>query len=127
MVWHPWHKPFVSIYSHERFSKKSRNFTDSSLDYFRKLFEAFCTKIAPLGSDIFSTSKGKFNITVFESIFVALCEEASTSQNFNIKETTIEKVNLLKSDTEFINATQDNTAGKRNVETRLRVAKQKLI
>jgi len=109
------------------FSKKSRNFTEASLDYFRKLFEAFCTKVAPLGSDIFSTSKGKFNITVFESIFVALCEEAATNQNFDIKTTTIEKVNLLKNDADFINATQDNTAGKRNVETRLRVAKQKLI
>jgi uncharacterized protein with ParB-like and HNH nuclease domain len=109
------------------FSKKSRTFTDDSLAYFQQLFVTFCDTVLPLGTSIFSTSKGKFNITVFESIFVALCEDAVANQNFEIKTTTLDKIDILKKDDGFINATQDNTAGKKNVETRLRLAKEILV
>jgi uncharacterized protein with ParB-like and HNH nuclease domain len=110
-----------------QFSKKSRGFTDASLDYFRKIFEKFCEIMLPLGHTIFAAKSGKFNITVFESIFVALCGEALENQNDNIKTTTVLKVEQLKENPEFINATQGNTAGKKNVETRLRLAKEILI
>jgi hypothetical protein len=109
------------------FSKKSRSFTENSLSYFRQLFEKFCETVLPLGEDIFVTAKGKFNITVFESIFVALCEDAVSNQTSEVKNTTLEKINALKENEEFKNATQDNTAGKKNVETRLRLAKEILV
>ena len=109
------------------FSKKSRSFTEDSLSYFRQLFEKFCETVLPLGAGIFATSKGKFNITVFESIFVALCEDAVANQNQEIKNTTLDKINTLKKNEDFTNATQDNTAGKKNVETRLRLAKEILV
>jgi len=107
-----------------QFSKESKAFTDESLHYFKSLFEAFCDKMSPLGPDVFSTKTGKFSITIFESIFVALCRDALTNKNLNIKETDLERIEMLKADSEFINATQYNTASKRNVDTRLRVSKE---
>lgn len=109
------------------FSKKSRAFTGDSLDYFRQLFEKFCEYTLTLGNAVFTTTKGKFSITVFESIFVALCEEAAAKKNFDIKKTDQTKIDKLKQNTDYINATQDNTAGKKNVETRLRLAKEILV
>lgn len=107
-----------------QFSKKSRSFKEESLPFFQKLFETFCDSTYALNPNIFTSKSGKFSITVFEAIFVALCEEAAKKENYNIKSTTNEKIELLKGNEEFIKATQDNTAGKGNVETRLRLAKE---
>lgn len=107
-----------------QFSKKSRSFKEESLPFFEKLFETFCDSSYALSPTIFVSKSGKFSITVFESIFVALCEEAAKNENYNIKTTTNEIIESLKENEEFIKATQDNTAGKGNVETRLRLAKE---
>lgn len=110
-----------------QFSKRSRTFTDESLPYFQKLFETFCDTIVALNKNIFVSKNGKISITVFESIFVALCEDALKNGNFEVKNTTIEKIEALKVNGEFLKASQDNTAGKSNVETRLRLAKEILF
>lgn len=107
-----------------QFSKKSRSFKEESLPFFEKLFETFCDSAYTLSPSIFVSKSGKFSITVFESIFVALCEDAAKNENYDIKTTTNEKIESLKGNEEFIKATQDNTAGKGNVETRLRLAKE---
>jgi uncharacterized protein with ParB-like and HNH nuclease domain len=107
-----------------QFSKQSRSFKEESLPFFQKLFETFCDSSYALNPNIFISKSGNFSITVFESIFVALCEEAAKNENFNIKSTTTEKIETLKGNVDFIKATQDNTAGKGNVEIRLRLAKE---
>lgn len=107
-----------------QFSKKSRTFTPDSLPYFQQLFELFCSKAVELNPKMFVSKSGKFSITVFESILVALCSDAAKSGNLNVKSTTNETIELLKSNPEFAKASQDNTAGKGNVETRLRIAKE---
>lgn len=106
------------------FSKKSRNFKDDSLEYFQNLFQSFCDYIVELDSSIFYSKSGKFSITVFESIFVALCLNVSKNQQLEIKKTTLDKIALLQENDIFNKASQDNTAGKANVENRLRIAKE---
>lgn len=110
-----------------QFSKKSKTFSEESLHYFQKLFGSFCDTVLPLGSTIFTSKNGKFNITVFESIFVALCITAVQNKTLEITKTTIEKINTLKENEEFVNASLENTAGKKNVELRLGLAKQILL
>jgi hypothetical protein len=107
-----------------QFSKKSRNFNPESLPYFQQLFESFCDKAVNLNQKIFVSKSGKFSITVFESIFVALCSDAAKKESLEIKVTTNETIELLKSNLDFIKASQDNTAGKGNVESRLKIAKE---
>jgi hypothetical protein len=110
-----------------QFSKKSKSFTDESLPFFQKLFETFCENMVTMNPTMFVSKNGKFSITVFESIFVALCKGAVESTNIEIKPTTIEKIEALKNNTEFISASQDNTAGKTNVDKRLKLAKEILV
>jgi uncharacterized protein with ParB-like and HNH nuclease domain len=106
------------------FSKKSKGFSQDSLPYFQQLFETFCDSLIALNPRAFISAAGKFSITVFESIFVALCEEAAEKKNLEIKTTTKEKIENLKTNPDFLRASQSNTAGKTNVEERLKVAKQ---
>jgi uncharacterized protein with ParB-like and HNH nuclease domain len=107
-----------------QFSKKSRTFKPESLPYFQQLFELFCDTVIALNPKIFVSKSGKFSITVFESIFVALCAEAAKTESLNIKSTTNETIEELKLNVDFIKASQDNTAGKSNLEARLRIAKE---
>ena len=107
-----------------QFSKKSRSFKEESLPFFQKLFETFCNNMVELNPKIFVSKSGKFSITIFESIFVALCEKAAKAENFEILTTSNETVDKLKANEEFVRASQDNTAGKGNVDTRLRIAKE---
>ena len=107
-----------------QFSKKSRSFKSESLPYFQQLFKLFCDKAVELNPKIFVSKSGKFSITVFESIFVALCSDAAKAENLDIKRSSNEAIESLKSNAEFMRASQDNTAGKGNVESRLRIAKE---
>lgn len=108
------------------FSKTSRAFSKDSLRYFPALFERFCDRIIEISSTAFISRTGKFSITIFESIFVALCSDAATKRMFDIKTTDIDRIEILKADSDFINASQNNTAGKSNVEDRLKIAKKLL-
>lgn len=107
-----------------RFSKKSKSYKEDSLVYFKQLFENFCALLAPLGPTVFQTKAGKFSITVFESIFVAVCSDAVAGKNFNFKTPTAAQVDRLKKSKDFTDATQSDTTGKKNIETRIRLAKE---
>jgi hypothetical protein len=107
-----------------QFSKKSKNFNLSELSYFQQLFEAFCDYIISIYPKAFISVSGKFSITVFEAIFVALCQDAVNGKNLNIKKTSAEKIDSLKTNPDFIKSTQSNSAAKANIENRFKLAKQ---
>ncbi|MBF0437117.1 MAG: hypothetical protein HQL77_17365, partial [Magnetococcales bacterium] len=110
-----------------QFSLKAKSFDKKNIYYLEELFNTFI-KIVPEGhTKLFHNEKtGRFNISVYESIFVATCQEAFGSRNVNINAIDLQKVENLKGDSEFLNATQSNTASTINVATRLRRAKEML-
>jgi len=109
-----------------RFSLKAKSFPEENIQYLENLFLTFSEKAFSEGSRIFHSKTGKFNISVFESIFVASCSSAFNSSTLNIADIDLEKVAILKDDSGFIDATQSNTAGERNVTYRLTRAKEML-
>lgn len=117
------YKPSMTRFLNE-FSKKSKTFSEESLLYFQQLFEKFCNSIFAIHPKAFISNTGKFSITVFESVFVTLCKEATQNQALDIKTTTQEKIENLKANPTFINLSQNNTAGKTSVEKRLKLAEQ---
>jgi hypothetical protein len=92
-----------------------------------KLFQKFIEICSPLGEDIFISKVGRFNISVFESIFNAACEDAFNNKNLEVKGLNKDKIIMLKSDSQFFDATQSNTASSSNVATRLQRAKEILF
>jgi uncharacterized protein with ParB-like and HNH nuclease domain len=110
-----------------KFSKTGGSFEQSLIDYLKELFISFLNSCKLLSPKDFYSQNSKFNISLFESVFVATCMKA-----FNEKQMitgTIDKKNLieLKNDKEFSDASQSNVASKANVETRMRKAKEIIV
>ncbi len=108
-----------------KFSLKAKSFESSNVQYLEKLFIEFMSKVSQLDSNdkLFHSKTGRFNISIYESIFVAACEQTFSEKNLLIKDISLEKVGLLKEDEGFYNATQSDTASKLNVQIRLSRAK----
>ncbi len=122
---HENYKPSLSIYLNQ-FSAKAKRFSDEQILYFETLFTEFARIAAEIDTKIFFTKGGRFNVSVYEAIFVALCEEAFKNQNTDIKTTDKEKINRLKENPEFLEATQSNAASATNVSLRIKEAKRLL-
>lgn len=109
-----------------RFSLEAKSFPDVNIKYLEDLFLRFSEKAFTGESKIFHSKTGKFNISVFESIFVAACYSAFEAKTLDVADIDLEKVALLKEESGFIDATQSNTASEKNVSYRLNYAKMLL-
>jgi len=114
-----------------KFSLKAKSFPEDNILYLEKLFANFLEKTSNPNDGffrrnygLFQSKTGRFNISVFESIFVASCIEAFRSKKIEIEEIDFEKVNLLKNHNTFIDATQSDTASEKNVKSRIALAKE---
>ncbi|ACH39972.1 protein of unknown function DUF262 [Citrifermentans bemidjiense Bem] len=109
-----------------RFSLKAKMFPGENIIYLERLFERFLENV-PTEDKIFHSKSGRFNISVFESIFVASCVGAFCNRDLNVSPIGIEKVLSLKEDEGFIEATQFDTASEKNVKYRIERAKEMLV
>jgi len=106
-----------------KFSFKAKQFPDENISYFEKLFSTFMDHVSSSEDKLFHSKTGRFNISVFESIFVAACSDAFQNKTLEVMDIDFKKVELLKEDTGFIEATQSDTASEKNVTYRLNRAK----
>ena len=113
-----------SILNHlNLFSKGTISPSPGKLEYLEKMFNAFLEACKDLDPNPFRLKTKKFNISIYESVFVALCYEALSKQNHSIKPITQAKLNELKTDKEFLGASEAETGRKKNVDKRLERAK----
>lgn len=125
LVNHDNYKPSLIKYLND-FSAKAKKYSDEDIIYFESLFTQFVLTVAAIDTKIFFTKAGRFNIAIYESIFVALTEEAYKAKNTNIKTTVVEKVQQLKDDKDFISSSQSSTTSSSNVILRINKAKELL-
>jgi uncharacterized protein with ParB-like and HNH nuclease domain len=110
-----------------RFSLHIKKFPQENIQYLNQLFNTFVQYCHNLDTKLFFNKSGRFNISVYESIFYALCKDAFSRKDLLIRQVGIDKINDLKEDPVFIEYTQSNTASFNNVTKRLDLAYQKLI
>lgn len=110
-----------------RFSKITNNFDEDTIIYLEQLFLHFVSSCSELKDKAFCNSNGKFNISLFESVFVAVCEESFMRRQYVSGKITQESIEALKKDSEFGQASKESISSKKNVETRLRKAKQIIV
>jgi uncharacterized protein with ParB-like and HNH nuclease domain len=108
------------------FSKDAKKYTIEKNRYYEELFMAFLESSSQLDPRSFTSRSGKFNISIFESIFTAMCSEAYQKGSVHIKSTDGTRIQKLKDDKMFINATQEGVAGTSKVALRLKLAKETL-
>lgn len=116
------YKPSMTKFLNQ-FSDDAKNFSKDKIDYLKSLFLKFIEVCSETGERLFSTKTGRFNISVFESIFVATCKDAQKSENLEVNKISMEKINRLKDDEYFVNASQSDTAKEKNVKLRIQRAK----
>jgi hypothetical protein len=117
------YKPSMTKFLNQ-FSYKAKSFPKENITYLEELFKAFLSSIPVDGFKLFFSTTGRFNISVYESIFVASCIDAFNAKNLLTKPIDLEKVSALKRDAEFVEATQSDTASEKNVKLRLDKALQ---
>jgi uncharacterized protein with ParB-like and HNH nuclease domain len=107
-----------------KFSLIAKSYSQENIDYLEDLFKTFIEKVRKADPNLFHSKSGRFNISVYESIFVAVCSAAYNHNSLNILDIDITKVQKLKENQEFINSTQSETASAKNVVLRIRTAKE---
>lgn len=105
-----------------KFSFKVKTYSSDNINYLESLFLEFLKVVSVADDRIFHSKTGRFNISVFESIFVATCKNAFSSKIIELPDVNLEKVSLLKEDISFIEATQSDTASEKNVKHRVLLA-----
>lgn len=104
------------------FSKKVQKNNLETNNYFKNLFLSFLNACKDMPEDIF-VKNDKFNLALFEAVFVAVCEEPFKNKTIITKELDPSLINALSQDEEFVESTQKNTTSSVNVKKRLNRAK----
>ena len=123
LVNHNKYTPSLTKYLND-FSAKARKYDDEIIAYFENIFKTFAANAVSLDPKIFFTKTNRFNIAIYESIFVALVEDAYKAKVPTIKTTNTSNIRLLKEHDDFIAASQSSTASSANVILRINKAKE---
>lgn len=104
------------------FSKNAMNYQEKKIVELAQLFIDFWESCNELPKEAFRNEKNKFVISLFEAIFVAVCEKIKKEGLMNRK-VSADSLALLKKDLTFSNASQGNTASITSVTNRLSCAR----
>lgn len=104
-----------------RFSESAKNFDDNKIEKLSEMFTEFWDSCRELDKNSFKNEKGKFVISYFEAVFVAVCREIRRN---GLNERTISPASLraLKEDKDFYDASQQRTAQTGRVKKRIEKA-----
>ena len=108
------------------FSKNARNFGSSKIEYLENLFDSFLASTQALEANAFWSSANRFSVTIFESVFAAICSAAYAAAGCVTGSIQAASLVELKNDQQFRLASESRTTTKANVETRLSRARELL-
>lgn len=109
------------------FSRKARRMTSEHINYCEAMFNSFIASCGNLDAGAFLSSRNKFNISTFDSVFTAICKDAYTKKSTQLPIIDNAKLALLKTDPDFVKATQVGTANADNVKMRIKRAMEILV
>ncbi len=104
------------------FSKKAMNFNENEITWRSEVFMDFWKSCDSLPKEAFRNEKNKFVISLFEAVFVAVCEKIK-QEGLNDRRITGESLVRLKLDPVFADASQGSTASATSVANRLQRAR----
>lgn len=104
------------------FSKKAMNYKEEKVDSLSQLFFDFWSSCDRLPKEAFRNEKNKFVISLFDAVFVTVCEKIRR-EGLNGRIIEPESLVKLKEDPIFSEASQGNTASATSVKNRLKRAR----
>ncbi len=108
------------------FSEKSKKFTNEKIMYLGQLFHSFLNACSNLGEKAFFRNN-RFSKALFESVFVAVCEENFKSNTLVKAKIKRDSLETLKNDEEFVNSLQSGVMSHDAIEIRKKRAKEIII
>lgn len=100
-------------------SRQFRRLPKEEVEYLEQLFGSFLQACVGLPEKAFYGKGGNFAISIYDAVFAAVCSEAFEKHEIVDHGINPGKLNSLKEDSEFFDASQSRTAGSGNVKTRL--------
>ncbi|MFG1342483.1 DUF262 domain-containing protein [Xanthobacter autotrophicus] len=109
-----------------QFAKKARKLPADKIAYIENLFAAFFEMIKGIPPEDFAVAKSnRFNIAAFEGIFRAACTLAFDAGNLTIPGLNAAQIHAVRSDPDFLKATQESVG--RSVYVRQRFDRAKAV
>ncbi len=108
-----------------KFSQEAKSYKKEKIDYLENLFYALLDKIN--GTKIYISDMSKFNVSMFESVFRAFCKSSYDKGNFELAEIDLSKIETLRTDNSFREASLQQTTNRSNVENRIKRTKEILL
>jgi hypothetical protein len=106
------------------FARRAKQFSMSDISYFESLFNSFLSGCSKLPKNAFLTPVNKFSITLFESVFNAICSSPYQQRQLVSGKVKPESLARLKQDSNFLLAVKGKTTNRKNVLDRLKRAKE---
>ncbi len=107
-------------------SRRFKKLDSNKVAYFESLFSAFLNACQTLPPRAFHGRGGAFTISIFDAVFAAVCKAAYAQQETDIPSIDAGRLQQLKEDPEFFEASQSRTVGTGNVKKRLAKAVEML-
>ena len=106
------------------FARRAKQFSASDISYFESLLNSFLFSCSKLPRNAFLTPVNKFSITLFESVFNAVCSSPYQQRQLVPGKVKPESLAQLKQDSDFLLAVKGKTTNRKNVLDRLKRAKE---
>jgi len=100
------------------FSRKAKQLKDEKIEELKSIFQSFLDAADGLPENSFRTSSGRFTVTVFESVFCALCKPAISGSRIQ-GVIAAQSIVDLRADKEFVDASASRTSDTANVTKRI--------
>lgn len=108
-----------------QFSRKARRYTEEQNRFLASLMDSFLKECFALPENAFLNKKnGRFNIALFEAVFVAVCTVPFAEQRILNAKLQPERLAELETDKDFLDAMLEGTTQTKNVKGRLDRASQ---
>jgi uncharacterized protein with ParB-like and HNH nuclease domain len=120
------YKPPMMRFLNE-FAKRSKILKEEETKYYESLFLSFVERCRTLPSEAFISRIGRFSASMYEAIFTAACESAFAKKSVDVREIDAARLEKLKNDPQFIEASRYLTTSKENVDLRYQKAKEILF
>lgn len=123
------YKPSMTRFLNTFSNFAKRNMTNEEIDKLVHIFKSFVTATSSLNSNMFhSPTAQRFSIALFEAAFVGWCTDAWKSSDKNPSVPSPSQIDLdtLTSNPTFRGHLQEGTTKKKNVEERLKIAREVL-
>ena len=112
------YKPSMTRFLND-ISMKFQSFKKEDVDYLELLYKSFLDACYKLPDKAFYGNTGTFTISIYDAVFAAVCSAPLKERKLVTLKVDDVKLEELKADTEFVQASQSRTAGQGNVKKRL--------